>query len=247
MTHLSHAVIAVSGLFVSAAIAQTQPKVLIIGIDGLRAPAFEVAQTPNLDALIADGCYTDQARTGIVTVSGPGWSSFLCGVWMDRHGVIDNSFRGAKYDDYPHFFKRLREAKPDVFTAHIADWMPIDELILGSNTDSDFRFAHDYGDNGDVHMTEEGVKALSEHDPDVTFIYFADVDIAGHTHGFHRAVPLYLAEIEEVDGQVGQILDAMRARDNFQNEDWLVIVSTDHGGTIDGSHGRNEPNHIALR
>lgn len=219
------------------------PRVLIIGIDGLGAPALEAANTPNLDALIADGCYTDQARTGVVTVSGPGWSSFLCGVWMDRHGVKDNSFKGAHYDQYPHFFKRLREAKPDVFTAHIADWMPIDEFILGSNTDSDFRFAHEYEDNGDVRMTAATIDVLTNHDPDVTFVYFADVDIAGHTHGFHRAVPLYIAEIEEVDTQIGEVLNAMRARPHFADEDWLVIVSTDHGGTIDGSHGRNEDKH----
>jgi Type I phosphodiesterase / nucleotide pyrophosphatase len=248
---------AVMRMFVPVAIAasccaaqpapQPTPRVLIIGIDGLRAPALEAAHTPNLDALIADGCYTDQARTGIVTVSGPGWSSFLCGVWMDRHGVKDNSFEGARYDEYPHFFARLREAKPDVVTAHVADWMPIDELILGTSpgasADGDFRFSHAYEDDGDVYMTTATVEAMAEHDPDVTFVYFADVDVAGHAHGFHRAVDLYLAEIEEVDGQVGEILSAMRARPQFADEDWLVIVSTDHGGTIDGSHGRNEDKH----
>lgn len=223
--------------------AQPTPRVLIIGIDGLGAPALEAANTPNLDALIADGCYTDQARTGIVTVSGPGWSSFLCGVWMDRHGVKENTFRGANYDEYPHFFKRLREAKPDVYTAHIVCWLPVDELILGSNTDSDFRFFHQYSDNGDVQMMTAAVEALTEHDPDVMFVYFADVDIAGHTHGFHRAAPLYIAEIEEVDSQIGKVLNAMRARPNFADEDWLVIVSTDHGGTMDGTHGRNEDKH----
>ena len=243
MTRTLATVLATLCLAGPAAAAEPEPRVLIIGIDGLRAPALGAADTPNLDALIAEGCYTDQARTGVVTVSGPGWSSFLCGVWMDRHGVRDNTFKGARYDEYPHFFKRLHEARPGVFTAHIADWLPIDEQILGSNTDSDFRFVHDYSDNGDERMVDAAVDALTNYNPDATFVYFADVDVAGHENGFHRTVPAYLAEIHEVDAQVGRVLDAMRARATYADEDWLVIVSTDHGGTIDGSHGRNEDNH----
>ncbi len=46
-------------------------RVFIIGIDGLRADALPVARTPNLDRLIAAGCYADRARTGEITVRGP--------------------------------------------------------------------------------------------------------------------------------------------------------------------------------
>ena len=40
------------------------PKVLFIGIDGLRAGAIKAAKTPNLDGLIENGCMTEAALAG---------------------------------------------------------------------------------------------------------------------------------------------------------------------------------------
>src|SRR5580765_8521405 len=84
-------------------------KVLYIGLDGTRFDAIEKADTPNLDALMKDGIYSD---TCLIlgdryqkndTISGPGWSSILTGVWADKHGVHDNSFLGSHYKEFPHF------------------------------------------------------------------------------------------------------------------------------------------------
>jgi hypothetical protein len=173
-----------------------------------------------------------------VTVSGPGWSSFLTGVWMDKHGCRDNAFEGTEYATYPHFFARLKEARPNAVTVSIVDWKPLDEHILAP-VGADVRFFHEYSDDGDARSVEAAVDALTDHDPDAMFVYFADLDVAGHTHGFHAAVPEYIAELEEIDTQLGRILAALRSRASRPDEDWLVIVSTDHGGTIDGGHGRD--------
>ena len=51
----------------------------------------------------------------------------------------------------------------------------------------------------------------------------------------------YLAEIADTDAQIGQIMSAMAARPNFANEDWLVILTTDHGGLGDGPLWRASP------
>lgn len=217
-------------------------KVLIIGIDGLRPDAIPAAITPNLDELIENGCYTPDARTGEITVSGPGWSSMLTGVWMDKHGVRDNEFTGSRFDKYPHFFARLKEKFPQAYTAHIADWKPIDEKILGA-VGADFRFYHDYSDDGDEKSVAAAVDLLLRHDPDVVFIYLADLDVAGHEHGFHPNSRGYRAELQQIDIQVGRIIAALERRAAFSTEEWLIIVSSDHGGTIDGSHGRDIPQH----
>jgi hypothetical protein len=218
--------------------ADPEPKVLLIGIDGLRTGVLPHARTPNLDTLIAEGCHTDDAWTGVVTVSGPGWSSFFTGVWMDKHGCRDNAFEGTDYATYPHFFSRLKEARPDAVTVSILSWKPLDEHILAP-VGADVRFFHEYSDDGDARSVDAAVDALTGHDPDAMVVYFADLDVAGHDHGFHAAVSEYIAELEEIDTQLGRILDAMRSRPSHPDEDWLVIVSTDHGGTIDGSHGRD--------
>ena len=75
-------------------------RVLVIGIDGVRPDALQIADTPAIDELITAGAFTkntkilgDRYRDN-ETISGPGWSSFLTGVWADKHGVNDNTFRG---------------------------------------------------------------------------------------------------------------------------------------------------------
>lgn len=61
--------------------APTSRHVLVIGIDGVRPDVLRDVPTPNLDALAQAGVLRDDAKTGLPTVSGPGWSSFLTGVW----------------------------------------------------------------------------------------------------------------------------------------------------------------------
>lgn len=219
-------------------------KVLILGIDGLRADALAAVGPPAhaIRQLMDSGCYTYQAHTGAKTVSGPGWSSILTGVWLDKHNVPDNEFKNPNYKEYPHFFARVREARPALRLASIVDWQEIDKFILAP-VGADDRLVFDYKDSGDARVTEAAVKLLSQGNPDVTFIYFADVDETGHKLGFHPSSPGYMAQIETVDSQISQILDAVRARPNYTKENWLIIVTSDHGGTIDGNHGRDIPEH----
>lgn len=233
-------VLALFGLL--ARVSAQTPKVLIIGIDGLRPDALMAATAPNLKNLMANGCWTENASASAYTVSGPGWSDILCGVWPDKHNVVDNSFTNPRYTQYPHFFKRLKEARPAIRTAHYSSWQPIDATILGS-TSVNYRRFIDYTQNGDARLSAEAAALLRTTNIDIMFFYFADVDIAGHNYGFSPYSPEYRNEIEQTDAQLGQLLSALRTNSNYANENWLIIVTTDHGGTLDGSHGRNEPAH----
>src|SRR5690606_38199959 len=106
-----------------------EPKVLIIGIDGCMPAGITAANTPNLDALMANGTYSLKARNTGTTISGPSWSAMLTGVWEEKHGVKDNSFDGSNYEEYPHFFKMIKEANPEYRTASVSQWHPINDQI----------------------------------------------------------------------------------------------------------------------
>ena len=54
--------------------------------------------------MIKEGASSLKARTGDITLSGPGWASMLTGVWREKHGVRTNDFKGHNPKDYPHFF-----------------------------------------------------------------------------------------------------------------------------------------------
>ena len=77
---------------------------------------------------------------------------------------------------------------------------------------------------------DRGIELLTKKNPDATFIHLDDVDASGHGKGFDPNVPEYIKAIEETDKRVGKIVAAVRGRSNYANENWLILVSSDHGG-----------------
>ena len=220
-------------IFVSLLNGQNK-KLLFIGIDGCRPDALTQAQTPNIDGLINDGIYINNALCSIngqPTVSGPGWSTMITGVWYDKHGVSDNSFSGSNFDEYPPFNFLLEESGQEYHTASFIMWTPIHTQIFGSTMDYN-----------ELHSTYDGSVAqgaadyMSTPNVDVIFLDFDDVDIAGHSYGFSPEVDQYIDAIENVDGYIGWVIDSMENRPTFQNEDWLIMITSDHGG-IGYGHG----------
>lgn len=218
----------------------------VIGLDGVRVDALQAADTPVLDGLIAEGAVTYDGFAGgelgesteQPTFSGPGWSSILTGVWIDKHGVRLNAFDDARFDEYPHFFARVREQKPDAYLASFVTWVPINDEIVAS-ADADLVFPEEEpvdSATGDIAVTEAVVALMEAEDPDVVFVHLDQIDHQGHVVGFGPDVPEYVEAIEAVDSQIGEMIGAVRARPTYPTEDWLVLVTTDHGG-IGRGHG----------
>jgi predicted AlkP superfamily pyrophosphatase or phosphodiesterase len=229
----------------------TRPKVLVIGIDGCRHDAAVAADTPHVDAIIARGTRfegteilspnrVDQANT----VSGPGWSNLLTGVWPNKHGVTNNRFFGSQYDSYPHFFVRAKAAKPEIRTASFSDWGPIAQKILSASdktVNQPAEGAESYARN-DAELAEHCSEHLRNFDTDLVFLYLGQVDECGHTYGFHPTVKQYIQAIERVDGHIGQVVKAVESRKSYASEDWLTILCTDHGGAgTDHGDGHTNP------
>ena len=210
--------------------AQTAKKVLIIGIDGCRPDALTIANTPVIDALISNGIYSPDALNDDITVSGPGWSAILCGVWSNKHLSFDNSFVGTDYVNYPPIFKYIEDYNASLNTVSICNWNPINDYIVQNHADFKLNVS------SDADVSAEAANYLSSNDPDVMFLHFDDVDHVGHSHGFSPNVSQYISAIEGVDLLLDPIMQSIYQRPNYSNEDWLVLVTTDHGG-LGTSHG----------
>jgi predicted AlkP superfamily pyrophosphatase or phosphodiesterase len=224
-------------------------RALYIGIDGTRYDAITAAEAPNLKALAKDGIYADNCLVlgeryqKNDTISGPGWSSILCGVWADKHGVHDNSFNGRKYEEYPHFFARLKSQQKEARTVSLVTWKPIDEFITSAADEHKF-WEDDTKDYAkfDAAVAEESLKELADSKLTCLFAYFGQTDVAGHAHGFHPTVKPYLTAIENVDKHVGALLAAVKKRESYKDEDWIIVVTSDHGGKGTGhSNGHKVP------
>jgi predicted AlkP superfamily pyrophosphatase or phosphodiesterase len=223
-----------------------RPKVLVIGIDGVRPDVMAEVATPNLDGLIAAGTFSARAQTGRPTVSGPGWSSLLTGVWPARHGVTDNSFRGKRYDLYPDFLTRIEQVRPALNTFAAIDWLPLGADSVGGPVIGDAPDAKFVVDGyaltwpgADSAVVAASVEQLRTGDPDALFVYLGNPDETSHEH--HSIGDEYRESIALADRHVGMLLDAVRARPSYADEDWLILVSTDHGRRADGGHGGDSP------
>jgi predicted AlkP superfamily pyrophosphatase or phosphodiesterase len=221
-------------------------KVLFIGIDGVRSDVLKVAHTPYLDGLIKNGAFAydtqilgERYRLND-TVSAPGWASILTGVWADKHGVNGSTFEGVNVAQYPTFLQRLKQARPSARTAAFVSWPSLaqqvirtaDLLTVFGPTPSSARALA-----ADREVTEAARRHLLEGDPDALFVYWALPDVIGHERVFHRSVREYRRAVETVDSLAGTLLRAIWARKAFRREDWLVLVTSDHGGK--GTHHRN--------
>ena len=62
----------------------------------------------------------------------------------------------------------------------------------------------------------------------LSVLYSHLVDGVGHKYGFGLHIPEYVKAIEAVDTCIGDLLKKL---ENRKNEDWLICLITDHGGT----------------
>lgn len=239
-------------------------KSLVYIVDGMGygESGFDYADKPNIDSLIDGswangyhGAYADRAFAGGVkgtptqqrTVTGPGWSSILTGVWYDRHGVYDNGVVHGRiltllegdWENNPTYMGTLKNALPTLKTASYVPFPDISRELIGSvdsdddpTNDMDKRFEGTSVVN--IEKAVQDLSGLGSIDPDVLFVGTAHPDNAGHYSGWPSRE--YTESIEVTDGLLGMMLDAISNRPTFAQEDWQIILTTDHGMNVRG-HG----------
>jgi len=214
-------------------------KVLIIGIDGCRPDALLAANTPNMDRLWKEGAYTFNARTDEISSSGPAWSAMLTGVWHQKHQVLNNEYEDPDLEHYPHFFHRIRQERPELRTYSVANWGPIHKIL--QEGDATFKSSR----INDARVSKKVASLLKKKDVDVMFVQLDEVDGAGHSHDYSVDSPKYMEAIEKIDGEVGRMVSSLEKRAHIAGENWLIILSADHGGSNFG-HGKNIPEHTTV-
>lgn len=217
-------------------------KVLLIGIDGLLFHrAINSGRAKKLAKLHQDSFFIDTV-VDMPTISGPSWSTLLTGKQQDVHKVIDNYFVEHNLKDAPDFLTQALNKDSQLITYAAAGWPPLIDLAdLGPviAPGKHLRFARDGESNGylkvDKEVCDHALQTLETIGPDLSFVYFCGVDEAGHRHG--SIDKPYFDAIERIDGYLNDIYEVIRKRAQTLNEDWLLVVVTDHGHRDEGGHG----------
>ena len=144
-------------------------RVLLIGIDGLRADVVGMTPLPNIHRLQSLGMYSFWAdvQSTANAKSGPGWSSMFTGVQPSRHLVDSN----ADLTDiaYPTVFKTVK----DTFNMKVAasvSWSPLVTQII-DHEDVNTLDAQYLAPNDDA-MATKGEEWILSGDYDFVFVDF---------------------------------------------------------------------------
>jgi hypothetical protein len=247
----------------SLPMAHAQPrarKVVFIIADGIPADVLEKAPNPNIKKVIATGAYLPAhvggdlgTYTQTPTISAPGYMDLLTGTWGYKHNVWDNAVKAPNYQ-YKNIFRLLKEARPAAKIGIFSTWLDNRTKLVGEglpaagNVKFDYKadgyeldtvaFPHDKGSlythNIDEKVVAEAAQCLRQNAPDLSWVYLEYTDDMGHRYGDSEQQRRALGY---VDTQVGNIWAAIQERTQRYPEDWLLVLTTDHGR--DAATGKN--------
>lgn len=228
---------------------EASPKrnLLLIGIDGCRWDIVaEAGVGTTLQSLAGEGSWHRMTMEA-PTISAPGWASILTGTTHAEHGLRDNSCVGGRTWNHPDFLARAFYEDQRTRTFAAAGWpVLVDPHGLGPiihpRMEQQYAGLHNvivrdgetFGYRRiDAEIADVAVAKLRHGEGfDAGFVYFCDVDDAGHVHGLGGEH--YRDAIRRVDTHVSAIIGAVRER---VEEEWLVVLTTDHGHRDEGGHG----------
>jgi predicted AlkP superfamily pyrophosphatase or phosphodiesterase len=204
-------------------------------VDGLRADAIPLAETPNLDQLVARGAVAWTAQTVLPSATLPGYTSMLSGSSPDVHGVVWNNYIPERgYVPLPTLFSVAHGA--GLSTAMFVGKAKLEHIAVPDTVD---KFAYITG--GDTVVAQQAADYVREVLPDLLFLHLPDVDTAGHVHGWLSSPQLDV--VSRADEMIGFMISTFQDVDRLEST--LVIVTADHGG-IGTSHGGNDPESMTI-
>jgi len=227
-------------------------KTVFIIADGIPADVIEKLPAVNLHAIAKVGGYTRSYVGGVrgtynqtPTISAVGYNSVLTGVWVNKHNVWDNDIAAPNYN-YHTIFRFFKEQYPDKKIGVFSSWednrtkLVGDKLSATGNIAVDYsydglekdtaNFRHDkpreYMNNIDEHVAMKAAEVIKANAPDLSWVYLEYTDDMGHMHGDS---PEFYKGVELADKRIGYVWDAIQYREKNFNEQWLIVITTDHG------------------
>lgn len=170
----------------------------------------------------------------------PGWTALTTGVWGIKNGVTDNGM--YKNLDYKTFMLDYAEKEnySSVFTAswgeHFEKTYKNEIDYLKTNTSIPMIYNRVTSDQENHAYLLSALTEGSEDERDLVFGIYEAPDYAGHSTGFGNQNYRYTKAILDSDARVYDLLTKVESRPSYAEEDWLILMSTDHGG-IGKSHG----------
>lgn len=227
-------------LLTSLTISAKPKRVIMIALDGISVEGYQKANTPNLDALMAEGALSLTTRVAMPSVTLPNWTSHLTGSGPEQHGVVNNGWKIDKFvlpavetdteGYYPSVFTILKEEMSEIKTAFYYNWINLFYPYNKKYFDEvSYLEKDEYIPN---YQKAINFIARNQDKPTVVFLYSVHTDHAGHRHKWMS--PEYIHSIEEADVQIGKFINEMKEKGLYKDTHFMFL--SDHGG-INNGHG----------
>ncbi|WP_018627964.1 LamG-like jellyroll fold domain-containing protein [Niabella aurantiaca] len=219
-------------------------KILLIVVDGAAGPEVKKIAPPTLMGLTEHAKYSWGAFGDARSGDGPSWINILTGKSAAASAISDSTLapveeeeEGHEHEELPvysNFFQRLLVSGYLSQTVAITPWNTLAELGLtyAGNT---IAAANDQA------VKDSAVRALTNEKLGVMLVNFNGVNLAGRAAAFSADEPAYKSAVLQVDAYIKEIMDALAKRPNAAQEDWLTIVTSNHGGDGDSYGGATVP------
>ena len=226
------------GLAIAPCCMAANKKALVYMMDGMRADMMEALDAPVWQAL-KDGTWAESYKAAwsidasnepfLPTNSAPNHTAIATGRLVKDHKVTDNGTFG-NYDRQaaPSFLHTLYLRK-NASTAFAFSWMP-DKVLIPESPSRTIPF-------DDARNSVELLRLMARDDaPDAILVFDDAPDHGAHSTGFYPFGDGYFKSGKECMERIAKLLDAIKSRPTFKDEDWLLVICSDHGG-YGKSHG----------
>lgn len=200
------------------------PKVLYLIVDGARGQSVESIRPPVLTSLLPNSIYSwSSVSDDQIAGNGTNWADMLTGVSKDKHQIVNDNYEDKQLEQFPTILGRIKETQRDAVTAMYG---------TSENFIEHFAAGTDFSEvlMNDELLTDALIEQLQQEDLTVLVGQFSEVDRIGSADGYDQSVPSYQEAILNFDQQVGELLEAVRQRPNYERENWMLVVTSSRGG-----------------
>lgn len=216
-------------------------KTLIIVVDGLVGNELKREVPANLSAMIPNSKYSFDALSDENTSDPASWATLMTGVSSGVHHIVTDSYIPSVDSEHHHdetsfspsLFYLINEQDRRKSTVAITQSRDLSYVLL---LDAKQTLVAET----DELVRDEAIEIIGENNTDALLVQFTSVLEAGKFSSFSYDSPEYKAAVEKVDGFIGELKNAVEARATYDREEWLIIVTSTHGGT-GNSYGGDSP------
>lgn len=220
----------------------SQRKLLLIAIDGLVGTEVKTIDPPTIKQLLEKSKFSYKTKAEPVTTDAATWKTLLTGVSYSKHKIKDSTFvysapagsdpHAAQPASYASIFARiLTTSRANVSSILISPWGGMINKLGGELLNNAMPVSNDQV------ARDSAISVVTKKNQDIVIVNFNGVNKAGIAGGFNATNANYRAAVNTVDGYIGEIMTALKARPNYnKSEEWLVVVTSTHGG-IGNSYG----------